>query len=126
MKSRGAGGTPGGLGQFFLGLLMMLVGGYLFINQLMVTSSFRSLWGGGGSGIALLLLFVGIGVLFFSGRSWLGWLLVGAGVVLIFVSVLSNLVIYFRPTSLIGTIFMLGLFFGGMGLIARSLRPQRQ
>jgi len=37
--------------------------------------------------------------------------------------VITNLVIYFMPTSLFETILMLGLVFGGLGLVARSLRP---
>ncbi len=34
-----------------------------------------------------------------------------------------NLHIYFRPTSLFDTILMLVLLAGGIGLVARSLRP---
>jgi hypothetical protein len=30
---RGAGGTPGGVGQFFLGLIMAAAGGYLILSQ---------------------------------------------------------------------------------------------
>lgn len=126
MNKRGAGGTSGGLGSFFIGLLMVLIGGWLFINQVMVTTSFRTLWDGNGSGIALLLLFGGIGILFFSGKSWLGWLLVAIAAIMIFLNIISNLVVYFRPASLASTILMFGLLFGGMGLIARSLRPIQQ
>jgi hypothetical protein len=34
--------------------------------------------------------------------------------------------IYFRPTSLFDTLVMLILFVGGLGLMARSLRPYSQ
>jgi hypothetical protein len=119
---RGAGGTPGGLLEFFVGLGMMIVGGYLFFNNLVVTSSMWVLWGHGGSGLALLVLLVGIGVLFFSGRSWLGWILVVVGLAAIFINVISNLTIYFRPNSFFSTLIMLGLIFGGLGLVARALR----
>lgn len=37
-------------------------------------------------------------------------------------SVISNLQIYFRPTSLFNTLVMLVLLFGGLGLIARSVK----
>jgi uncharacterized protein len=30
--------------------------------------------------------------------------------------------VYFRPTTLFNTLVMLGLMFGGLGLVARSLR----
>jgi hypothetical protein len=35
-----------------------------------------------------------------------------------------NLRIYFEPTSLFDTLVMLVLLAGGIGLVARSLRPQ--
>lgn len=122
-RPRGAGGTPGGLGQFFIGLAMIVVGGYMFFNNLVVASTLWVLWGRNGSGIALLILLAGIGVLFFSGRSWLGWILVVIGLGSIFVNVVTNLTIYFQPTSFFNTLLMLGLIFGGIGLVARSLRP---
>jgi hypothetical protein len=34
-----------------------------------------------------------------------------------------NLRIYFEPTSLFNTLIMLVLLAGGLGLLARSLRP---
>lgn len=120
---RGAGGTSGGLAEFFIGAAMVIIGGYLFMQRLLVTSSIRTLWGSGGSGLALLVMLVGIGVLFFSGRSIIGWIMIIIGAVMIFLSVITNLVIYFMPTSLFETILMLGLVFGGLGLVARSLRP---
>jgi hypothetical protein len=35
-----------------------------------------------------------------------------------------NLDVYFRPTSLFNTLLMLVLLFGGIGLVARALRPR--
>src|SRR5262252_5562069 len=97
---RGAGGTPGGLRELFIGAAMIGIGSILFMQHLMVSSTISSLWGTGGSGLALLILLVGIGVLFFSGRAVIGWIMVGVGVLAIFVSVITNLVVYFMPTSL--------------------------
>jgi len=34
-----------------------------------------------------------------------------------------NMDIYFRQTTLFNTLVMLGLLFGGLGLVARSLKP---
>jgi hypothetical protein len=39
------------------------------------------------------------------------------------VGVIANLQLYFRPASLFFTLMMLTLLGGGIGLIARSLRP---
>ena len=118
----GAGGTPGGVGQFFLGLAMAAVGGYLLLNQVQVTTSFWNFGPYGGFGLTLLPLLVGVGFLFYNGKSVIGWLLVGLGAAIIFANILMHLDIYFRPTTLFNTLVMLGLLFGGLGLIARSLR----
>jgi hypothetical protein len=37
--------------------------------------------------------------------------------------VIANMSIYFRPTSLFNTLVMLILLVGGLGLVARALRP---
>lgn len=118
----GAGGTPGGVGQFFVGLVMTVVGGYLLLNQVQVTTSFWNFGAYGGFGLTLLPLLVGVGFLFYNGTSVVGWLLSGLGAAIILASILMHLDIYFRPTTLFNTIVMLGLLFGGLGLIARSLR----
>lgn len=121
-ENRGAGGTPGGVGQFFIGLVMAVVGVYLLLNQVQVTTSFWSFGRFGGFGPTLLPLLVGVGFLFYNGRSIIGWLLTGLGLAIILAGVLMNIDIYFRQTTLFNTIVMLGLLFGGLGLIARSLR----
>jgi len=121
-RLQGAGGTPGGLGTFCLGLAMTVAGGYLLTDQVMVTSGAWRLWGYHAFGLSLLPLLLGIGLLFFNGRSLPGWFLTGAGAVIIFVGILAHLEIYFRPTSLFNTLLMLVLLVGGLGLVARSLR----
>ena len=121
-EKRGAGGTPGGVGQFFIGLTMAVVGVYLLLNQVQVTTSFWNFGRFGGFGPTLLPLLVGIAFLFYNGKSIVGWLLTGLGLAIIFAGILMNMDIYFRQTTLFNTIVMLGLLFGGLGLIARSLR----
>jgi hypothetical protein len=46
-----------------------------------------------------------------------------AGALFILAGVIANMHIYFRPTSLFNTLVMLILLVGGLGLIARALRP---
>ncbi|MCU0291441.1 MAG: hypothetical protein MUF10_05550 [Thermoanaerobaculaceae bacterium] len=122
MEIKGAGGTPGGLWMFFGGLAMVVVGGYLLLNQVEVHSGFWSWWGGQTFGLTLVPLLVGIGFLFFDGKSLVGWIVTGAGALIIVAGILANLRIYFQPTSLYNTLLMLALIAGGLGLIARSLR----
>ncbi len=117
------GGTSGGLGEFVIGLAMSCIGGYLLSNQVSVVGSYWSFWGGNSFGITLLPMLFGVGILFWKGRSTIGWLLTIAGALFIFAGVLANMHIYFRSTSLFNTLVMLVLLVGGIGLIARSIRP---
>ncbi len=126
-KFEGAGGTPGGLGEFFLGLLLAGIGGYLFLQQVQVHTSYWRFGGMANSfGISLIPLLLGIGILFFNGKSVGGWVLSVGGFLFIIVGVLMNMDIYFQRTSLFNTLLMLGMLAGGLGLIARGLRPHRK
>jgi hypothetical protein len=122
-QPRGPGGTPGGTWEFLAGLVMAGVGGYLLLNQVQVTTSFWHFWGGNAFGLTLLPLLVGVGFLFFNGKSVIGWLLSILGLAIIVAGILMNMDIYFRATSLFNTLVMLVLLAGGIGLIVRSLRP---
>ena len=122
-KVRGAGGTPGGIAEFFIGLVMAIAGAYLIVNRVVVSSSFWFIGGYSTFGLSLVPLIFGIGILFFNGKSVVGWLLLVAGIVIIFAGILMNLQIYFQSTSLFNTIVMLVLLAGGIGLIFRALAP---
>lgn len=119
---QGAGGTPGGIGQFLIGFACAVAGGWMLLNQVTVGGGAWSMWGFNSFGLSLLPFIFGVGLLFFNGKSVFGWLLLLAGLVIIFAGVLMNLRIYFQPTSLYNTLVMLALLAGGIGLIARSLR----
>ena len=123
-RIEGAGGTTGGIGQFLLGLGMAIAGGYLLTNQVTVTSSFWRIGSYNGFGLSLIPLVLGIGFLFFNGRSVIGWLLTFAGAIIIFAGILTHLDIYFQQTTLFNTLLMLVLLAGGIGLVARSLHPR--
>jgi hypothetical protein len=111
-EHRGAGGTPGGMGEFLIGLVT-------------VHSGFWTIRGYDTFGLSLVPLIFGIGIVFFNGRSVLGWLLLVAGSVIILAGILMNLRIYFEQTSLFNTIVMLVLLFGGIGLMARAVKAHR-
>jgi hypothetical protein len=122
MKIQGAGGTPGGIGHFLLGFVMAVAGGWLLTNQVTVSGGSWMVWGYPAFGLSLLPFLVGVGFLFFDGRSIIGWLLSIAAVVIVVVGVIVNLRIHFQPTTLFNTLLILALLGGGIGLIARSLR----
>lgn len=128
-KFQGAGGTPGGVGEFFLGLLLAGIGFYVLFTHVMVQTSFGH-WSGFGVfgdsfGMALVPLLLGIGVLFFNGRSIVGWVLAAGGLIFVAARILMGLHIYFRATTLWQVVLMFGAIAAGLGLIAKSLRPHR-
>lgn len=125
-RLKNVGGTPGGLVEFCLGAALAGVGIWMILNQVQVHTSGWRLWGmANGFGLSLLPILLGIGILFFNGKSLLGWLLTIVGFGIIIVGVLMQMDIYFARTSLFNTIVMFGLMAGGLGLIAKSLRPHQ-
>ena len=122
VKPRGAGGTPGGCGEFLLGLAMAVAGGYFLTSRVSVTTGAWNFGGYNAFGLSLVPLILGIVLVFFNGRSILGWLLVFAGAVVILGGILLNLQVYFQHTSLFELVVMLVLLFGGIGLLARAVR----
>jgi uncharacterized protein len=124
MSVRNIGGTPGGLGPFLLGFALAAAGAYLLLQRVTVSSGGGwYLYGYNAFGLSLVPFFAGIGVLAYSGKNWLGWLLLTAGCVIILAGIIMNLHIWFNPTSLFDTLMMLGLLAAGLGLMARALRP---
>lgn len=131
MDIHNVGGTPGGTKTFLLGLIMLVVGGYLLFNQVQVNGGYWrfSLFGQGygtSFGITLLPLLFGIGILFGNGKSLVGRGLTALGFLAILVGIIANLDIHFRQTSLWNTLTMLILIVGGMGLVIRSVMPMEQ
>lgn len=108
-----------------MGFIMACVGGYLLTNQVSVVGSYWNLWGTNSFGITLIPLLFGVAILFFNGRSVVGWLLAVGGLLFILAGVIANMHIYFQATSLFNTLVMLVLLVGGLGLIARSLKTHR-
>jgi len=119
------GGTPGGLGHFVMGLIMACAGAYFLADRVTVVGSYWSFYGGNSFGITLVPMLIGVGLLFYNGRSVIGWLLTCAGALFILAGVIANMHIYFQPTSLFHTIIMLVLLVGGLGMIARALASHR-
>ena len=102
---------------------MTCVGGYLISNQVSVVGSYWNLWGTNSFGITLIPVLFGVGILFWKGRSIIGWALTMGGALFILSGVIANMHIYFQPTSLFNTLVMLILLVGGLGLVARGLMP---
>ncbi|WP_419662943.1 hypothetical protein Dvar_34330 [Desulfosarcina variabilis str. Montpellier] len=132
MNFRGAGGTSGGLGRFFIGLAMMVAGGYLFLNAIHVSYSFHlghRLFSVGGiyltSGMTLIPLIFGIGFIFYDARSVLGWGLTLASLIMLGVGIITSIHFRMRGMSAFDLIIILILLFGGIGLFLSSFRTYR-
>ena len=136
MPFRGAGGSPGGVGSFILGFLMLCAGGYLLLRSIIVSTA----WGFGvglfhismfgnpyaiTGGMLLIPLIIGIALVFYDARKWVGWLLVAGTLAALIAGVLANLRFSFQHMTLFDLLGILVLCFGGLGLFLRSLRPAK-
>jgi hypothetical protein len=132
MKLTGAGGTPGGVGSFIVGFIMMCAGFYLLMQSIIVTRSFGlgmglfhfSFFGGPltvTSGMILVPLVFGIGIIFYNYRNLFGWALAAGSLAALVAGVLMNLRITIRTMTLFDLLTILALFIGGIGLFLRSL-----
>ncbi len=130
---RGAGGTSGGVGQFFLGFAMMCAGFYLLFNAISVYSSFGigsvlfhiplgSYQAGISSGVILIPFMIGVGMIFYKSSSLIGWLLFIGSLIALIVGVISSLHFSFRTMTVFELLTILILAIGGLGLFLRSLR----
>ncbi|MDQ2819418.1 MAG: hypothetical protein M3Y65_03290 [Pseudomonadota bacterium] len=126
---QGAGGTSGGSGQFFLGLVMMCGGFYLLLNNVIVSANFglgARMFGIGGfgitGGIILIPLIIGVAMIFYNSRNVLGWLIAMASFFAMVFGVISSVSLDLRTMSAFSLITILVLAFGGLGLFLRSLR----
>jgi hypothetical protein len=130
---QGAGGSSGGVGHFFIGIIMMCGGFYMLLNAITVSSNFglgSRLFGFSGfgsnigitGGMIMIPFIFGIGIIFYNSRNLLGWLLsIGSLTALIF-GVISSVRFNLRTMTSFELIVILILAIGGLGLFLRSLK----
>jgi hypothetical protein len=126
----GAGGSSGGIGQFFIGVIMMCGGFYMLLNAITVSSnfalssrmySFNSSYGVTGGMIMIPFIF-GIGLVFFNAKNILGWLLTLGSITALIFGVISSVRFNLRTMTTFELIVILVLAVGGLGLFLRSLK----
>ncbi|WP_024591735.1 MULTISPECIES: hypothetical protein [unclassified Pseudoalteromonas] len=129
---KGAGGSSGGIGHFFIGLIMMCGGFYMLLNAISVTSNFGlssriysvNALGGFGvtAGMVMIPFIFGVGLIFYNSKNILGWVLsLGSLTALIF-GVISSVRFSMRTMTSFDLIVIIILAFGGLGLFLRSLK----
>jgi hypothetical protein len=129
-----AGGTKGGAGSFLGGAALLVVGLWLLLRNILVTSSFS--WGmglfpfqvGGSSqavpaGLFVVTALVGFVLIFRNARSIVGWMVLAGSIGALVLGVILSLHFLLRPMSLWELLGILGVLGAGMGLLLRSFRP---
>lgn len=130
---RGAGGTSGGIGAFFVGLIMLCVGVYLLLNAITVTTHFGmgmrlynfNAMGGQyslTSGGILIPFMFGVGFIFYNSKNWIGWILAFGSLAALIAGVIMSIQFSFRSMTAFDLILILVLAVGGLGTLLRSLR----
>ena len=129
MPYRGAGGTRGGEGNFFIGIVMMIAVGYLLLRGIMVRPQFglgNAMYAIGGfpvtTGLVLVPFAFGVGMVFYNSRKWIGWLLAGGSVVALVVGVIASINFTLVRMSAFDLLVIIILLVGCIGLFFRSLR----
>ncbi|QHT66735.1 hypothetical protein GXP67_08710 [Rhodocytophaga rosea] len=129
MSFKGAGGTAGGTGRFFLGLIMFLVGGYLLLDAIQVNNNFYMGYGLFSvgrfqvtSGLIMIPFMIGVGMIFFNTSNYIGWLLAAGSLALLIFGVIASTHFSLRPMSAFELIMILVLLMGGIGLFLSSFR----
>lgn len=128
MARHGAGGTDGGEFHFVMGLLMMIGGGYLLLQSIIVRPMIgigMTAFHMGGvpvtTGMVLIVFMLGVAVIFYKGRSYLGWALAAGAIIALVFGVIASTTLQFARLSAFDLLVILVLFFGGAGLFLRSL-----
>lgn len=130
---QGAGGSDGGIGRFFIGLIMIIMGIYLFLDNLNVTQNIglsMPIMSMGGfhltTGYVLIPFIFGVGMIFYNASNDLGWFLVIISLILLATGVITSLHFKLNRMSAFELMMIIGLTMGGVGLFLSSLRRINQ
>jgi hypothetical protein len=121
-KRVNVGGTSGGLGEFLIGVLLIIVGFYMIFTNTMVFTSFWYFQGYNLLGPLIIVFMLGLVFLSIHSGSMLGWLLCSGAILAITVGILMNLRLHFRGITLLSALIMFGFPAVGFGFVLRSLR----
>jgi len=124
--------SGGGAGRFFIGLVMMIGGGYLFLDSVQVSHHMSwgmSLFNVGGMkltpGLVLVPFLFGIGMVFYNPDNDIGWILILVTLVMLAIGVINSLNFHMRRMSAFELLMILGLAIGGLGLFLSGIRRMR-
>lgn len=132
---RGSGGTPGGLSEFSIGIVLAGLAVYLFLDSVTVSTgigviagSLNGIFGGmvgntASSGLVFIPFFIGVTALFYDSRQRWGWTVMYLGLAFIIIEIMSQIrfLVQMKVSHLLGIIVLLA---AGTGLMLRSYRDQ--
>ena len=72
--------------------------------------------------MVLIPFMFGIGMIFYNGRNWIGWILACGALLALIFGVIANTTLQFARMSAFDLIVILVLLVGGLGLFLRSLK----
>ena len=137
-KSHGSGGTAGGQLLFWIGMGLCVLAMAFFLNSVYASSGMgwirgmfhgRGRGGGGGGlwettsmGVLFVPFLIGAIALFYNAKMKWAWGLLGIGLALVFMEILSGLRFEFRM-KVSSMIVMILIFAAGAGLMLRSYWP---
>lgn len=110
--------------QLLVGLALVCIGGYLFLNSVSITSGFFGVTFGSfrlSGGLVVLPFLLGVFWLFWNRKSIGAKIVTIAGLIFILLSIIMETRLVFRQTSLFLYLLMLILIVGGAAMVLQVL-----
>jgi hypothetical protein len=108
----------------FVGISLLVIGIFLFLNHVRVGTAFFDYFGHGrmGFGFTIIPLLIGLGIFFYDWKNKIGWVVLAASLALIIFGVFSQLVMTFPSLSLLGFIIMFLPFAAGAAFLIKGIK----
>lgn len=110
---------------FIAGLMMLVVGLFMFMNNVVVTTGFFGRFTIGGnsinSGVIIIPFIIGIIWMFASYGSVISKVFTAFSVLIIIVAVIMSTQLHVKSVSLFEWLLIMVLLFGGLGIVLREL-----
>ncbi len=113
---------------FLVGLALLCGGLFLIFQNTTLSTNFTLMDIMGFTppfGVVLIPFIIGVGVLFFNEKSFIGWLLTIMGLVVIVLGILMGLRVYFNRITLAQGLIMFGMAAAGAGLTLKAVAGKR-
>lgn len=107
--------------QFLIGLIMLGAGLFWIFQSVYVTSSFHIGGLTAPNGTIIIPLLIGIVMLFLMERKIYGIIIIAIGIVIILISIITSVRLFYHGGNLINHTMMFGLTAVGGGLVLKNL-----